>query len=567
MRRGFSTFRQVQWAPLWRSYRGEGRSLAIYTLGAVLMSAAALPNLLLLRAAFDTAIPGRRVQLLIEIGLALVLLRAATSLLALSLRSYMVLSVRGATARLRNELVAALQARSHAAMADRDTARLHSQIVFDTERVDNMADAVLSGALPAAVTSLLLLGALLWLNPWLVLLATLFLPVIWLAGRWTSRRMSGGIREFQAAFEQFGRGTRFLLDHLDLTRGLAAEAWERTRQASLVESLRAAAVRMARANAQHSHLQSNLVGLPGAFLLVVGGAAVANGSLTLGGFVIFYVAAGQLNTQFDRLSSALPAFLSGVESLAAIHQLKEAGPLEPYRGTNPHEFMGHIAIRDATFRYGDDDPPVLRDLSFHIEPGEIAAVVGANGAGKTTLIHLLMGFLRPDAGAVEADGVPYDAMDIRELRRAIGLVPQHPLLFAGTVLDNIVYGRPDATRADALEAAELASAGPLLRGLPLGIDTRVGEGGAALSGGERQLLALARAQLGRKRLLILDEPTNHLDRTTVARLMDEIANRPDRPAVLIVSHDPEVVAHATQVWSLEGGVLRQTKPRVEMEAI
>ncbi len=540
---------------LLRAYGGQGRTLALYALGAVAMSAMVVPNLVLMRFAFDRAIPEHELDMLAAIGLALVLLRAITSLLAIALRRRIVGCVRGATARLRQELVAALQLRAHAAAAERDSARLHSQIVFDTERVDNMADALLSGALPALIAGTLLFGALLWLNAGLVALAAVFLPPMWLAGRWTGRRMRGGIRAFQAAFEEFGRGTRFLLDHLDMTRALAAEGWERARQASLTEALRVAAERMARDNAYHSHLQANVIGLPGVALLVAGGAAVVHGTLSMGEFLVFYIASNQLNTQVERLGAAVPATLAGIQSLASIRQLAEVDPPEPWQGTTPINFGGDLVLRDVGFAYRGGTDAVLRNVNLHIRPGETLALVGPNGSGKTTLIHLIMGFIRPDTGTLEADGVPYGGIAIRSLRRGIGLVPQHPLLFAGTVYENVAYGRPEATRADVSAAIERASAGALLRRLPAGLDSPVGEGGNALSGGERQLLALARAQLGGQRLLIMDEPTNHLDRATVIRLMDGLARQPDKPAILVVSHDPAVVAHAGRVLRIEGGRL------------
>ncbi len=542
------------WSHLARIYRRDMGWMAAYAIGAAAQSALVLPNLLLLRLAFDRAIPGQHIDLLIEIGVALVLTRLVGSLLALVLRARIVRVMRGATRRLRREILDSLYARSHTASELADKARLHSQIVFETERVDNMADTLLSGTLPAVVTTTILIATLLYLNAWLVAIGAVFLPLVWFAGRVTGSRMRADVRRFQSAFEDFGHGMRFVLDHLPLTRARAAEAWEIARQDAVIERLRDAAVRMADGSARHSHAQSNLVGLPGVMLLVCGGIAVAHGVMTLGSFLVFYVAAGQLNGQLDRLSNAIPAFITGNESLSVLWRLREQGPPEPYAGTRGLDWRGEIALRDVSFGY--TGRLVLREVSLVLRPGERIAIVGPNGAGKTTLINLILGFYRPVSGRLEADGVPYDSLDLRALRREIGLVPQHPALFDGTVFENIAYGRPEATRADALTAMRAVSADSLLARWPEGLDTRIGEAAALLSGGQRQLLALARARLGHPRLLILDEPTNHLDLDAIGRLMAAMEGDPDRPAILLISHDPAVVAYADSVWRIEDGVLR-----------
>ena len=141
------------------------------------------------------------------------------------------------------------------------------------------------------------------------------------------------------------------------------------------------------------------------------------------------------------------------------------------------------------------------------------------------------------------------------LRRGIGVVMQRPLLFAGTIADNIGYGHADISRADIVAAARLALAHDFVAALPNGYDTEIGEAGARLSGGEIQRLAIARALVGRPRLLILDEPTNHIDADTVGRLMRGLIGQPGRPAILTISHDDEVVRWASRVYRLDQGVL------------
>src|SRR5262249_38933823 len=152
----------------------------------------------------------------------------------------------------------------------------------------------------------------------------------------------------------------------------------------------------------------------------------------------FYVAAGLLNGQIGRISGALPQLIRGNESLVTLWTLWNAGPLEPYRGSRHIAFDGTIALRGVGVWFGP--PPVLRHVSLDIGKNSNIAIVGPNGAGKTTIMHLISGFYRPQGGELLAAGVPYDEIDLRELRRSIGVVMQHLAFFSGTVLENISYG-------------------------------------------------------------------------------------------------------------------------------
>jgi ATP-binding cassette subfamily B protein len=179
----------------------------------------------------------------------------------------------------------------------------------------------------------------------------------------------------------------------------------------------------------------------------------------------------------------------------------------------------------------------------------------------------LCGFYRPQEGSVLADGTPYDQIDIRQLRRQLGVVPQDPLLFPGTVLENIAYGQPQASERGIREAAEWSTAHEAIEAMDRGYETPIGADGQMISGGQRQRIAIARALLGQPRLLILDEPTNHLDAAAIQELMDNLRHLPQRPGVLVVSHDPRIIEHCDRVYRMPAngvGALefRETKEKV-----
>ncbi len=317
---------------------------------------------------------------------------------------------------------------------------------------------------------------------------------------------------------------------------------------------------MAMSYALHAQVQRTLTGIAGILVLVIGGAAVARGAMSLGQFVTFYVAAGMFYANVDSLASSIPELLAGNASLVTLHRFLADGDPEPYSGTKHVVFDGSVEIRGVTFGY--DHTPVLRDVDLVIPRGAQIAIIGPNGAGKSTLVHLLLGFYRPQTGHVLASGVPLEEIDLRSLRRSIGVVPQRPQFFSGTVRENIAYGSPDATQDEIDAAARASLADEVIARLPQGYDTMIGDQGVRLSGGEAQRLAIARAVIGKPSLLILDEPTNHLDVAAIRRLMTGLASREDGPALVVISHDPSVVEFAAHIYRLEHGTLRAESPHL-----
>jgi ABC-type bacteriocin/lantibiotic exporter with double-glycine peptidase domain len=254
--------------------------------------------------------------------------------------------------------------------------------------------------------------------------------------------------------------------------------------------------------------------------------------------------------------------MEGSESLSELHGLLVLADVEPYRGTQRISFQGNISFEQVRFGYRADD--FLQGVDLEIPAGSRIALIGPNGSGKTTLLHLLCGFYRPRAGRLSADGHPYDDIDISELRESIGVVMQDPILFSGTILENLVYGSPTATTEDVEWAARMATAHEFIVSLTQGYDTIIGEGGTLLSGGQRQRIAIARAILRRPRILLLDEPTNHLDVASVARVTANLHRLPDAPTIIVVSHDIHVVKNFDAVYEISNGhLVRKPDSRVE----
>ncbi len=534
-------------------YRPRAARLAFVVLGAAAQSFLVLPVLALVRRAFDVAIPARDAGALVAIGAGVLLLRALGSGVALVQRAAILHIVKGAVTDLRRDLVARLYCLSRAHYDQTDLARLHTRIVQDSERLDQLSDGLFSGVLPAIIASAVLAATLVALDWRLVALTLGVLPLLLAAGRLSGRLVKGRVQRFRLAFETYSRSLQFVIRHLELTRSKAHEGREMTRQHAVLDTLRDTSHRMAMSYAVHAQVQRTIVGLAGVAILVAGGIAVAHGRITVGQLVQFYVAAGLLNASVDTVLVGVPDLIAGSQSLATLRAIMREGDEEPYRGGRPVDFDGRVALERVTFGYGAGD--VLREVTLEIPRGASVVVTGVNGAGKSTLLHLLTGGYRPRTGRLLASGVPYEQLDIRSLRRQIGVVPQHPLFFLGTARENVTYGCPEATDAMLAAAASIATADLVVERLPAGWETRIGDGGVLLSGGQCQRLAIARALLGAPRLLVLDEPTTHLDVETVQEVMRRLIDQPGRPTLLTISHDPAVIACADVVYRIDDGRL------------
>lgn len=214
---------------------------------------------------------------------------------------------------------------------------------------------------------------------------------------------------------------------------------------------------------------------------------------------------------------------------------------------------GHVRFENVSFRYNDDSPDVLKNISFVVRPGEVVALVGRSGAGKSTLVDLIPRFYDPIAGRILIDNIDVRDVKLDTLRRQIGIVPQETWLFAGTLRDNIAYGNRSATEEDVKLAAYRANAAPFIEGMRDKLDTVVGERGVRLSGGERQRIAIARAILMNPRLLILDEATSSLDASSEALVQEALDHLMKGRTTIVIAHRLSTIVNADRILAMQDG--------------
>jgi len=281
---------------------------------------------------------------------------------------------------------------------------------------------------------------------------------------------------------------------------------------------------------------------------------VIEGSLSSGSLIVFIFYLGKMYKPMQDLSKMTDSYSKAAvgyerirEVLETDHELKD-GP-----GAKPAPALkGLIEFEHVSFGY-EPDRPVLKDLSFRIEPGQAAALVGPTGAGKSSIISLIPRFYDPTSGVVKIDGSDIRRYTQNSLRRQISFVLQETVLFHGSVWYNIAYGKPEASRAEILRAAQLANADEFIAKMPDGYDTLVGERGVTLSGGQRQRIAIARAVIRDSPILILDEPSSGLDAGSEKLVFDALDTLMEGKTSIVIAHRLSTIRRADSILVVNDG--------------
>ena len=434
--------------------------------------------------------------------------------------------------------------------------RLMSRITFDANRIAEAADRTLAVLVTDVLAVIGLLAWMAWIDWQLTLLMVLAAPFVALTVRYFNRRLRRLSRLVQDSMGQVNHLLREALDAEKVVRVFGGQDYERRRFADAANAVRLRNFKLALAGAWPSAIVQVVVAIAIGAVITITAYRAAAGTFTVGSFVSFMAATMLLLRPIRQFATVIANLQQGLAATESVFGLIDESA-EPDSGTREVErASGRIELDSVTFRYRDDRPLALRNVSLVIEPGETLALVGPSGSGKSTLANLLPRFFDPLAGAVRLDGVNLRELTLESLRRQIAIVSQEIVLFNDTVAANIGYGGlADAPREAIREAAEAAFVTEFLDELPDGLESVVGENGLDLSGGQRQRLALARAFLKNAPILVLDEATSALDSPTEQRIRNALSRLREGRTTMVIAHRPSTIETADRVAVLQEGRL------------
>ena len=323
----------------------------------------------------------------------------------------------------------------------------------------------------------------------------------------------------------------------------------------------------ARVNTAYGSLTEGVGIIGQAFMLLVGGWMVIGGDLTVGELTAFSLYLVMFFAPIQSIVQLYNAYQQGQASIKKLRGFLEESPSVPEAEDAPDlaTIEGSIVLEDVSFGYAAD-APVLHNINLEIPPGESLAVVGPTGAGKSTIAKLIVRFYDPQSGRVLIDGQDVREVSLESLRRQLGVVPQEPFLFNGSIGENVAFSRPDATEEEVWEACRTVGLDTMVSRLPDGLDTPCHERGVSLSSGERQLLALARAFLAQPRVLVLDEATSNLDSNSEKKIEEALDAVLKGRTAIIIAHRLTTAMRADRIAVIQDGRITEIGPHAELIA-
>ncbi|MGA2132114.1 MAG: ABC transporter ATP-binding protein [Bryobacteraceae bacterium] len=438
----------------------------------------------------------------------------------------------------------------------KQTGDLVSRVTSDIDAIQSFIASGLLGALINSLTLVGMVGVMFYLNWRFTLIALSIAPVLFVLVYSYTRRIKKAAREVRKKEGEIVSVIQEVLSSIRVVKAYAREEYEQTRLEE--ESLESVDIALhARGlKARLAPLVAILVAVGTSMVLWFGARMVLAGSLSAGDLIVFILYLNKMYKPMQELSKMTDAWSKAQVGYERIREVLEIeGEVRDLPGARPAPMLrGAIEFDNVSFSY-QPEYPVLHNVSFRIEPGQVAALVGPTGAGKTTIISMIPRFYDPTSGVVRIDGADIRRFRMQSLRRQMSFVLQETLLFHAPVWNNIAYGRPGASRADILRAAEMANANEFIEKMPQGYDTIIGERGATLSGGQRQRIAIARAIIRNTPILVLDEPSTGLDAAAEKLVFEALDRLMEGRTSIVIAHRLSTIRRAGIIFVVKDGAI------------
>ena len=449
-----------------------------------------------------------------------------------------------------------------------ETGTLLSTITTDIATIQSFASSSTLDILVDMLTIVSMLGLMFWLNWDFTLIALAVTPfMLFFISRFKKavKKATHQVRKEQAdivAVVQQG------LESMQAVKAFGREEMEQQALADVSHATVAAALKARRVKSMLSPIVTITVAFCTAIVLWRGAALILKEAMTVGALTVYLSYLSKFFKPVKDLATTTNAIAQagvGVERIQAILETDAILPERP-DAIEPGSVKGDITFEHVAFGYAADEP-VLKDVNFTIEAGQLVGVVGPTGSGKSTVVSLIPRFYDVDKGSVKIDGRDVRDYKIHPLRDQVGYVLQDTVLFRGTILENIAFGRPNATRDEIVEAAKLANADEFIARMPKGYDTMVGERGSTLSGGQRQRIGIARVMVRNSPILLLDEPTAALDSESEKLVIEALERLMKGRTVITIAHRLSTIRDADKIIVISGGVVAESGNHDQLMAL
>ena len=563
----FSLFAVRQLVPRLRPHRP---ALSIAAVALVISAAIGLAFPLIVRHLMDAAFENRDASALNSIAILLLVIFAAQAVFNFVQVYLLSATAEKVVAGLRTQLFAHLLTLSPGFYAERSSGELTSRLASDCSTLQ----IVLSHQMAEFLRQILyLVGALTLLailHTDLMVTTITVAPIVVLSAYGFGSILRVKSTQVQDQLARSNAAAEEAFTQIPIVQSFTREGWEEQRYGSRIASALRIAIQRALVRGLFFGMITFIAFGGIVVVLWKGGLLVLEGQITAGELVSFLLYAVSVAAAITALASLYSGYQEAMGAAQRVFELLETDPAikEPRHSEAlpPASDPGGLVFQDVWFRYGPDEPWVLQSLDLEIRPGEIVALVGSSGAGKSTLAALVPRFWDPTQGVITLRGADLRRLPLIELRTAVGIVPQEPLLFADTIYENIAYGRPEATPDEVMKAARFAHAHEFIQDLAAGYETMVGERGIRLSGGQRQRIAIARIFLKQPEILILDEATSSLDTESEALVEEALQTVMEERTTLIIAHRLKTVQRADRVLVIDDGRILEEGTHADLVA-
>jgi subfamily B ATP-binding cassette protein MsbA len=436
-----------------------------------------------------------------------------------------------------------------------DTGRLLNRFTVDAGNVTSYATEVITVIVRESLIVLAMIGVLLYMSWELTLIILVTMPISVLISRNFIARLR---RINQDTVNMNAELTRVVGEGIDGQRVVKlfdGYAFERSRFSYVSSRLRRFDMRAAISDAAMTPITQVIIAIAVAAVIAVALNQANTGTLTVGSFAAFMAALAQIFDPIKRLTKVAGKMQKMLVAAESVFILVDQ-PSEPETGTGRFEgrALGRVEFRHVSHRFSDAQNDTLTDVTISVEPGQTVALVGRSGSGKTTLVNMLPRFVSPSGGEIMIDGRDIASLDLRAMREQLSLVSQDVVLFDDTIAVNVGYGAlHDASEEEIMKALDAANLLEFVKGLPLGLQTRVGENATRLSGGQRQRLAIARALIKNAPILILDEATSALDNESERQVQASLETLMKGRTTLVIAHRLSTVQNADKIVVMDQG--------------